>query len=98
VPRHTATVDALWSPTNKIRLNATARGFSSQFEDDANTIELDAAVTFDFRAGYALTENFDCWITVENIFNADVETSKESDGLTTIGPGRFVRAGVGAHW
>lgn len=98
VPRHTATIDTLWLPTNKIRLNATARAFSSQFEDDANTLELDAAVTFDFRAGYAVTENIDCWITVENIFDANVETSKESDGLTTIGPGRFVRAGVGAHW
>lgn len=98
VPRHTATFDALWLPTSKLRLNATARAFSSQFEDDANTLELDAAVTFDFRASYALTDNLNCWITVENIFDAQVETSKEPDGLTTIGPGRFVRAGVGAHW
>ena len=65
---------------------------------DANTIELAAAVTFDVRASYTLTENLDCWVTVENIFDADVETSRAADGLTSLAPGRFIRAGMGAHW
>lgn len=98
VPQHTVTLGARWLPTEKLQINAAARGFSSQYEDDANTLNLASAVTFDLRASYALTENFDCWITVENVFDADVETSKEDGGLTTIGPGRFIRAGMGAHW
>jgi outer membrane receptor protein involved in Fe transport len=98
VPQHTATIDAQWQATGALRFNATARAFSGQYEDDANTLKLAAAMTFDLRASYVLTENIDCWITAENIFDADVETSKKTGGLTTFGPGRFVRAGLGAHW
>lgn len=98
VPRHTVVIGADWQPTPALRVTARLRHLSAAFEDDANTLVLDAATTVDLRASARLSERVTGFIAVENLFDEAVVTRRTATGLTDLGTPRFSRAGLRWTW
>ncbi len=76
---------------------------SSQFDDDRNQFLLGAATQVDARLAGKL-RRFGWQVVVENLFNANIETSKSppvtatSPILITLAPGRAIRFGLNWRW
>ncbi len=98
VPRHTLTLQGTWRPSAAWRLDATARAVSRQFEDDANTLPLAAAATFDVALRHTLQSNSEVSLTCENLFDTRVQTGRTAGGLVSLAPGRWVRVGWTQRW
>ncbi len=98
VPRHTLVLGADWHPTTAVHLNAQLRHLSAAYEDDANTLVLNAATTVDLRASFPLRERLTGFVAVENLFDETVVTRRTADGLYDVGTPRFSRAGLRWTW
>jgi outer membrane receptor protein involved in Fe transport len=83
-----------WRATDRLTLALAARYESSRFDDDLNSRVLDAAVTFDARAEWALNPRTRLWLAGDNLFDTDVEVSETGTGVAGYGPPRTVSAGV----
>lgn len=55
---------------------------------------LNAAVTADVRAEWAMRAGATLWLAADNLFDADVEVSETGTGVAGYGPPRTLRAGV----
>ncbi len=98
VPYHTLVWGADWTPTSQWQVNAQVRHVSDAFEDDNNTLVLDAATTFDVRLAYRWTENSDVFLAVENLTDEEVVSGRTVSGLVDLGTPRFVRGGMTWRW
>ena len=98
VPRHTLVLGAGWRPAGDWSFGAQLRHVSEAFEDDTNTLTLDAATTIDIRAAYRFAEGRELFVAMENAFDEDVVTRRTAEGLYDVGAPRFTRAGVRWRW
>jgi outer membrane receptor protein involved in Fe transport len=100
VPRHTVTAGGDWQPHDRWRLRAQLRHVSSAYEDDANTLRLAPATTWDVRAAYALGRNRagELFVAVENAFAESVETGRDANGRVDYGLPRYVHGGITWAW
>lgn len=75
VPQHSALIGIDAEITDRWRLNATALGaFDTEVGEFASTT-LDDYVVFDATATYALTDNAELYLRVENIFDEEYQTT-----------------------
>ncbi len=98
VPRHTLVLGAAWQPATGFGVAAQLRHMSDAFEDDANTLVLDAATTVDLRATWRFDEGREIFAVMENAFDEEVVTRRTAEGLYDIGTPRFTRAGLRWTW
>jgi outer membrane receptor protein involved in Fe transport len=97
-PEWSATAGIDWRATSRLTLSSRARYESARFDDDLNSRTLDAALTLDARADYALREGVTLYAVADNLFDEDVEVSQTADGVAGYGPPRTLRAGVTLSW
>ena len=97
-PVWSATAGADWQATDRVSLSARARYESRRFDDDLNSRVLDAALTVDGRAEFALREGTRLYAAVDNLFDADVAVSQTGDAITGYGPPRTARIGLSLSW
>ncbi|RZJ84995.1 MAG: TonB-dependent receptor, partial [Brevundimonas sp.] len=93
-PRWSATAGADWRATDRLSLGVAARYESDRFEDDLNSRVLEAAVTVDARADWAVRDGVDLWVAADNLFDADVAVSETGTGVEGYGPPRTLRVGL----
>ncbi len=98
VPQHTFVFGADWQPVTPLRLGAQLRYVSDAFEDDANTLVLDAVTTIDLRVAYRIADGREVFAAVENLFDETVVTRRTPEGLYDLGTPRFTRAGLRWTW
>lgn len=98
VPRHTFVAGLSWQPVEHWQVNAQARYISDAFENDLNTLVLDAATTIDLRVAHQLTPSTEIFAVIENLFDEDVVTRRTASGLFDLGTPRFIRAGIRWAW
>jgi outer membrane cobalamin receptor len=98
VPRHTVTTTLDWRVPLDVRLTARVRWFSAQFEDDENTLRLASAATVDLGLSRRFNRNWELFVAIENLFDAEVETARTSTGVVSIAPPRWSRAGLRYDW
>jgi outer membrane receptor protein involved in Fe transport len=100
VPRHKVVVTAGWLAPAQIHLNANLSWTSSQFDDDQNTLKLASATTVDLSASRQFGKSLEIFFSVDNLFNAEVQTglSSPTNGIVSVGPPRFVHGGVRWTW
>ncbi|MCU0793744.1 MAG: TonB-dependent receptor, partial [Opitutaceae bacterium] len=100
VPRHTVTAGAAWQAAAALEFDLRARWVSSQFEDDLNNpaLELDAATRIDFSVRIDLAPRLRLVLAVENLFDAEIETSRTDSGVVGLAPPRLVRAELTYAW
>jgi outer membrane receptor protein involved in Fe transport len=97
-PVWSATAGADWQTTERLTLSARARYESRRFDDDLNSRVLDAALTVDGRAEFALGEGTSLYAAVDNLFDEDVAVSQTGDAITGFGPPRTARIGLSLSW
>jgi outer membrane receptor protein involved in Fe transport len=98
VPRRTALLSATWRPTEAISLRLRVRSIGRQFVDGENTLLLGEAVIADFGATCILNKHTELYLTVENLTDSNLETSRDADGLVYIGSPRLVLGGLRLKW
>lgn len=95
-PAHVVTGSVLWEPHAKWQGLLQARYVSGQYEDDLNSLELAPYAVWDAAVSYAVTEECQVSVMVENLFDRTIETGKTGDGLVSIGAPRL--ASVRVRW
>ncbi len=93
-PKHTATATLLWQTARRVRNTFQLRYSSAQFENDLNSLELDAYLVFDWSVVVAIRDDFDLFVSVENVTDTEFETGRASNGLVTIGAPRLISGGI----
>ncbi len=98
VPMHTVVAGLTWQPVAAWQLNLQARHLSDAFEEDLNTLVLDAVTTLDVRVAHHLSASTQIFVAVENLFDTDVVARRTAEGLYDLGTPRFSRAGLRWTW
>ncbi|MEO0054849.1 MAG: hypothetical protein RLZZ50_796 [Verrucomicrobiota bacterium] len=98
VPHHTLSAGADWQATRSLGLDLRARWFSAQYEDDLNTLSLASATRLDLAARLDLTPRLRLTLEVENLLDAEIETSRTSAGVVNVAPPRQARAELRYAW
>jgi len=99
VPRHNLVFSADWLAPAGLHLAGRLRWTSSQFDDDQNTLKLASATTVDLAVSRHFGQAVEVFLSVENLFNAEVETGLGSTtGPLNVGPPRFAHGGVRWAW
>jgi outer membrane receptor protein involved in Fe transport len=98
VPRHTVVLTAGWLAPAQIQLDADLRWASSQFDDDQNTLKLASATTFNISASRKFGKSLEVFFSVENLFDAQVQTGLSPTGIVSVGPPRFAHGGLRWMW
>jgi outer membrane receptor protein involved in Fe transport len=95
---HTLTGRLRWVDPRIADVSITGRYVSRRFDDDLNTLDLDAFFTTDLRAARSVTANLELFGTVENVLDTEYTVNRARDGSYRIaGPRRF-EAGVRGRW
>jgi outer membrane receptor protein involved in Fe transport len=98
VPRHNASVGAVWCASSRLKVTPRVRWLSAQFEDDENLLELAPVFVGDLALAYELAEGREIFVAAENVGNARIETGRSADGVVNTGTPRLVSAGVRLKW
>jgi outer membrane cobalamin receptor len=93
-PKFTATAGADWRPIDRLTLSADARYESSRFDDDQNTRRLPPGFTMNARAEVRVTGALVAYVAADNIFNAQIQTSRNAGNLISYDAPRMVRFGL----
>ena len=75
---------------------AQVRYLGRQYEDDLNSLPMDAAVLVDVSASRRLTSYLEVVLAVENLLNKEYLVGR-AGGLNTIGQPRFIHGGLRVH-
>jgi len=98
VPRRTVTLGATWHAPAGITVTPRLRWIGRQFEDDENALVLGETAIADLGASRPLGAHAELFLTIENIGNARLETSRSADGVVNTGTPRLALGGVRATW
>jgi outer membrane receptor protein involved in Fe transport len=98
VPRWSGSVGLTWHPCPRLFLSARVRRTGSQYDDDQNLLPLAAATVMDASLRAILTLHAELFASVDNLFNAEVETAQSSPGVFSVAPPRIVGGGVRISW
>jgi len=98
VPRHTFAAGVAWRLARKLDLDLRGRWVSVQYEDDLNTLALAPSVRLDLAVRYALKPRLGLTLAVENLTDAETQTSRTAGGVVGLAAPRFVRAELGFAW
>ena len=93
-PKHSASVTLSWQTTSSWRNKFQIRYVSRQFEDDANTLELDSFAVFDWSTTITLQNDLDLFLAIENVTATEFETGRAGNGIVSIGAPRLISGGL----
>jgi vitamin B12 transporter len=91
-PRHFATLFADYEAPFGLKLGADLRLVSKSYDDAGNVTRLDGYEVVDLRVALPVTDSFEVYGRIENLFDADYQTA-----FGYASPGRGVFAGVRAQ-
>ncbi len=85
VPQHSLSAALTYDNADLITTRLQARYTGKQYEDDLNTLTLDDFITVDVFLSRRMGKNTEILASVQNLFDAEIETAKTADGITSIG-------------
>ncbi|HEX2624421.1 MAG TPA: TonB-dependent receptor [Sphingomicrobium sp.] len=80
-PTHQMSATLGWDGPRDLRLSATARAVSAQFDDDLSQRRLASALTLDGYASLPLSRRWSLELRGENLFDATVEAARTADDI-----------------
>ncbi len=86
-PEHMVNAQASWRWSDAVTTTAAVRYVGEAFNNDANTVAMDAYSLVDLRASWQVSETIELYGRVENLLDEDYETAR---GYGTPGRGAFV--------
>ncbi len=91
VARHQFTFQARYANPSILTFAVQGRAIGAQFDDDQNQLKLAKYFVLDAFASRRLTNHFDIFVAVENLFNQRYDIGRTN--VTTIGPPLLARVG-----
>jgi outer membrane receptor protein involved in Fe transport len=98
VPRWSASAGFTWHPQRRVFLSGRVRRTGSQFDDDQNLLPLAAATVVDLSLRLALSGHAELFASVDNLFDAEVETAHSALGVFSVAPPRMAGGGARLSW
>ena len=98
VPRWNASLGASWHPLRPVHLEARVRHTGAQYDDDQNLLPLAPATVVDAALRVAVASHAEFFATVDNLWNARIETAHSALGVYNLAPPRTAGAGVRLSW
>jgi outer membrane receptor protein involved in Fe transport len=98
VPRHTLTGGVAWRIARALDLDLRGRWVSAQYEDDLNTLALAPSVRLDLAVHVSPAPRLRLTLAVENLLDAETQTSRTAGGVVGLAPPRLVRTEVVFAW
>jgi outer membrane receptor protein involved in Fe transport len=98
VPRWSASLGLTWHPQRRVYLAGRVRRTGSQFDDDQNLLPLAAATVVDLSMRVILSGHAELFASVDNLFDAEVETAHSALGVFSIAPPRIAGGGARLSW
>ncbi|HWP72432.1 MAG TPA: TonB-dependent receptor [Gemmatimonadaceae bacterium] len=95
--RHTGTAGLTYSP-RWATIGIDAKRIGSRFDDDLNSVKLDAFTLLGFRVNRSIGRGVTAYVRVENALNKEFEVARTRAGLADLGAPRWVTAGVRTSW
>lgn len=93
-PEHQLVASVRWSAWKHLQALGELRVVGDQFEDDLNTLRLDAFATVDLSLVYSLPLGLEARAAVENLFDTEIQTGKSASDLVSIGAPRLLTFGL----
>jgi outer membrane receptor protein involved in Fe transport len=94
VPEHQGGFGFDYDAGGPWRASMQVRVAGEQFEDDANSRELDRFVTVDAYVARDLGAGFEAFVAAENLFDETIQSGRSADGVVAIAAPRLVRGGL----
>ncbi len=82
------------TPWKPLQTTVQARLVGDQFADDENTLSLASYATVDVRVSLQINAHWQGWVSVENLFDSEVETGRSAGGVVSVGAPRLLDAGM----
>ncbi|HEX6573883.1 MAG TPA: TonB-dependent receptor [Gemmatimonadaceae bacterium] len=95
---HSAVAGIVFENPRLFSASVEARYVSSRFEDDLNTIKLDAFTVVGLRVSREIAKRVSAHVKVENLLDEDFEIMRTRAGLAERGAPRWITAGVRTTW
>jgi outer membrane receptor protein involved in Fe transport len=95
VARQQLTFGARYANPSRLTLGLQARAVGAQFDDDQNQLRLGGYFTLDALASRRLGRGVEAFVAAENLTGRRYEVGRTP--VLTLGPPRFVRAGLRLH-
>ena len=93
-PEHQGIVGVHWTPWKPLRATIQTRLVGDQFEDDRNTLRLDPYASVDVQVSLQAMAHLQTWVSVENLFDTEIQTGKNAAGLISTGSPRLINGGM----
>ena len=94
-PEQQGVVGVHWiTPWKPLQTTVQARLVGDQFDDDENTLSLASYATVDVRVSLQINAHWQGWVSVENLFDSEVETGRSAGGVVSVGAPRLLDAGM----
>ena len=93
VPENVFTLGVRYDNPAWVNVAATMRLIGRQFEDDINTLPLNAYTVLDLQLSRPIVKWAEVFLAFENILNETYAVARTTDGIVTIGTPRLVRGG-----
>jgi outer membrane receptor protein involved in Fe transport len=98
VPRWNAALGLTWRPLQRVYFAGRVRRTGSQFDDDQNLLPLAPATVVDISLRVMLSVHAELFASVDNLFDAEVETAHSALGVFSIAPPRLAGGGARFSW
>lgn len=96
--RHTLVAGLGWQPARDWHVGISSRYVSDAYEDDANLLVLDEALTLNLHVSRRLANDAEVFVSIENITDEDVISARTVSGLIDLATPRFARFGMRWFW
>ena len=93
VPEHIVTLGVRYDNPAWVNVPANVRLVGRQFEDDLNTLPLNAYTVVDLQLSRPIAKWGEVFLALENLLNETYAIARTSDGIVSIGGPRLVRDG-----
>ncbi len=98
VPRWNASLGLTWRPQRRVFLSGRLRRTGAQFDDSQDQLPLAAATVVDLSLRMALSVHAELFASVDNLFDAQVETAHSALGVFSVAPPRMAGCGARLSW
>jgi len=93
-PVHQVAFTTRYDNLRVVSVSLSVRSMGQRYEDDVNSLRISAFTVADFRVSRPVTSAFEAFLSIENLFDRTYVVGRATDGTSTVGAPRLLRAGL----
>jgi outer membrane cobalamin receptor len=97
-PVHQVVFNAAYDNPRRATVSVLVRHVGDSFDDDLNTLTLNAFSTVDLRVARRLASGAEVYLSIRNVSNEVIEATKAADGSIGLGTPRLINVGLNVRF